>query len=119
MERITLQMVNGARPTILGGQVWKLKVSMIPSSMVGVEMISVALEPTNGFGNFISSWGANGISGSNLVGTREKIVAEPWPLEMLAGANTTLNAAIKIQLAASGSCVIDFPPGESRLVRVS
>lgn len=116
-ERVALSTQSGTRPAISVGQVWNLRVSQTPALMVGVELMSAAMEPVPAAGEFTSTWGANAGTGT-MSGSRSKLVMEPWPLTVPSGPSS-MNTVLRYQLAASGYVVIELDPGESLLWRDS
>lgn len=114
-ERVALSTQSGTRPAISVGQVWNLRISQTPVLMVGVELMSAAMEPVPAAGEFTSTWGANAGTGT-LSGSRSKLVMEPWPLTVPSGPSS-MNTVLRYQLAASGYVVIELDPGEQMLWR--
>lgn len=117
VESVLIAPINAARPAIAVGQVWRTQGSALLSSMTGMESITLAIEPAGTSGAYAASWGQNGISGAALTGARNKLVMEPDPCEIVAGA--VLNIALRVRLAAGGACTLDLLPGEWALWRES
>ena len=117
-QTILIAPVNGTRPTVAAGEVWRTQGAIVASSLTGVQSITLGIEPAAMSGAFISSWGANNVSGSVMSGTKRKMVMEPWPLVIPTGASI-INIAARVTLAAGGAATLDLLPGEWTLWRES
>lgn len=117
-QTILIAPANGTRPTVAAGQVWRTQGAVVASSLSGVQSITLSIEPAAMSGAFIASWGQNNVAGSVMSGTKRKMVMEPFPLEIPAGA-TIINIAARVTLAAGGAATLDLLPGEWALWRES
>ena len=117
-QRILIAPLSATRPAVTQGQVWRVKGAAVASSMAGVEKLSLAIEPAGMGGAFVASWGENQLAGATLSGSRDKLVMEPPPIEIPAGASF-INIGVRAMLAAGGSITLDLLGGEWKLWRES